>query len=427
MAPKKSVKMDLGSFLADDSLGGSSWADEEVDMASIGVPMSTAAPVSSRRLAENNSFNREESYGSGMNEQRRERQEYPIPDHPPFRARVGNLAWEADEQSLVDFFETKLQSSGIVSDVKLPVDNLTGRLRGFGFLTFNSRESLEEGLRLSFADFNGRKIYVDVAAPEKADVFDMDWRAARGSGQLRGGDRGDRGDRADRPPRREEPNLDWGSARGSGVLPPREPRGDRGDRADRPPRREEPSLDWGSARGSGVLPPREPRGDRGDRADRPPRREEPSLDWGSARGSGVLPPREPRERTDRPLRPKKNEPELDWGSAKGSGSLPPREPREHREPRKQSTGPALDWKRGQALEPRTKATKKVEEDNKKEIKPQKSVFDVLAVEGESDEEEEEEEVEEPKPKAEEELVKATADLTIDSESKESGDWEVVGK
>jgi len=40
--------MDLGAFLADDSLGGS-WADEEVDMSSIGVAVqggSTAAPVS---------------------------------------------------------------------------------------------------------------------------------------------------------------------------------------------------------------------------------------------------------------------------------------------------------------------------------------------------------------------------------------------
>ena len=44
--------MDLGSFLADDTFGGGSWADEEVDLNTIGVSLetpsfagSTAAPI----------------------------------------------------------------------------------------------------------------------------------------------------------------------------------------------------------------------------------------------------------------------------------------------------------------------------------------------------------------------------------------------
>lgn len=430
--------MDLGSFLADDTLGGGSWADEDVDMSSIGVPMTTAAPISNRRLAETSGFNRDSGFGSGEpRREQRERQEYPIPDHPPFRARVGNLAWEADEESLVEFFEIKLGSQGIVSDVKLPVDNQTGRLRGFGFLTFDSRSHLEEALRFSFSDFNGRKIYVDVAAPEKADVFEMDWRGGRGP--LTGGRGGDRGDR---PPRREEADLDWGSARGSGVLPPREH--SNRDRGDRPPRREEPQLDWGVARGSGTLPPREHSNrERGERTERPPRKEEPELDWGSARGSGVLPPRENsnRERAER-TRPKKQEPELDWGVARGTGTLPPRERSNRQQHQKKPEGDNLDWKRGQPLGARTKSSSSIKkagkEDKKDQPKPQKSSFDVLSVD-DSDEEEEsasaaapaEDEVKvedkEEVKKADSSLEKATAELSIEAESKDSDDWEVVKK
>lgn len=393
--------MDLGAFLADNSLGGS-WADEEIDMASIGVPMSTAAPISNRRTAESSYGSRDGGFGSrdggfgSMAREQRDREEYPIPDEAPYRARVGNLAWEITEDALVEFFETKLKGTNIISDVNLPVDNLTGKLRGFGFLTFVSRDKLEAALNLSFSDFNGRKIFIDVAAPERQDVFDMDWRSGRGP--LKGNDRGDRGDR---PPRREEADIDWTSARGSGTLPPRESRGgdrgdwvDRGDRGDRPPRREDPDIDWSSARGSGVLPPREPRGeraewvDRGDRSDRPPRREreEPNLDWTSARGSGVLPPREPRaDREARePRPPRKDEPLLDWGSARGSGMLPPRErPVRQKQPETDN----LDWKRGQPLLARAKPPAKKTDAQKedKESKPHKSSFDVLAVEDDDEE------------------------------------------
>ncbi|KAF5208598.1 hypothetical protein E0198_005102 [Clavispora lusitaniae] len=237
MPPKKNVKkMDLGAFLADDSIGGS-WADEEVDMSSIGVATASAVPTGS--------YSREES----EDYPRRERTEYPVPDAPPYKARVANLPYDASEDALARFFEDRLQARDIVEDVKLPMDMMSGRPKGFAFVTFTEREVLEEALRLTMSDFSGRKIYVNVAAPQKADVFDMDWRANR-TGPIGGG-------------RREEPDLDWGAARSSG---PRE----------RKPRREEPDLDWGSARGSGVLPPRERR----------PRRDEPDLDWSSARGSG---------------------------------------------------------------------------------------------------------------------------------------------
>ncbi|CUM45255.1 uncharacterized protein AC631_02516 [Debaryomyces fabryi] len=418
LAPKKSVKMDLGSFLTDNSIGGS-WADEEVDMSSIGVPITGSQASTSVR--------REGTYqpqgGFRDNEERRERKEFPIPDQPPYRARVANLPWDVEEQDLGRFFEDRMQVQDAISDIKLPVDNMTGKLKGFGFVTFAERALLEEALNLNMADLNGRKIFVNVAAPQRADVFDMDWRSAR-SGPMEGG----------RPPR-EEVEIDWSSARSSGGLPPRENRGDRGERR---PRREEPEIDWSSARSSGGLPPREnrgERGERGERSERRPRREEPDLDWGAVRSSaGTLPPREKSGRGERSeRRPKKDEPEFDWSAARSSVStLPPRErsARTERPDRKQE--PALDWKRGQALDSRSnsktsKANKKVDNEKKdNQPKPQKSSFDVLTVESDDEETQPEKEVEEPKAEqATTGLEEETSKLSVNN--KEGEGWEVVGK
>ncbi|KAK6458234.1 uncharacterized protein RJT20DRAFT_126204 [Scheffersomyces xylosifermentans] len=465
--PKKNIKMDLGSFLADESLGGGSWADEEVDLNSIGV--STAAPIergsgfgSSDRFGGDrfggDRFGGDRFGGErGGFEERRERKEFPIPDQPPYRARVANLPWEITEDAVIRHFEDRMQAQNIITDIKLPVDRENGRLKGFAFVTFSERALLEEALNLNLSDFEGRKIFVNVAAPQRAE-FDNDWRSGR-SGPMTGG----------REPR-EEVDLDWGSARNSkATLPPRERSyrdregGERPERADRPPR-EEVNLDWGSARHEkATLPPRErsfrdrgdrPEGERPERSERPPRKEEPDLDWGSARTEkATLPPRERSFRSDRgdrperTERPRKEEPELDWGAARTTKStLPPREKsfrsergergeRGDRAPKKQE--PEMDWRRGQPLPPKAPRTnsKKVEAKKEEQPKPQKSSFSVLALEGDSDEEEGEgEEEKEEKPEQEQQpaqneesgLESATADLSVE-DNKDNDGWEVVTK
>ncbi|CUM65185.1 uncharacterized protein PRCAT00002813001 [Priceomyces carsonii] len=404
--------MDLGAFLADDSLGGGSWADEEVDMSSIGVQLNTGSAQPSRRPEQ--SFNRQSSFGD--DDPRRERKEFPIPDEPPYRARVGNLPWEVEEEALKRFFEDRMQVLDVVTDIKLPIDPATNRLKGFGFVTFESREALEEALNLSLSDFFGRKLFVNVAAPQRQDVFEMDWRAAR-SGPMSGG-----------PPRRErerreEPDLDWGTVRStSGGLPPRErrDRGEGGERVERRPRREEPDLDWGSVRStSNALPPRE-KSNRMER-ERRPKKDEPELDWGSARSATVsLPAKERRERSER--RPKKDDPSLDWSSVRGS-AVGTRQGSERR-PRRQDSS---EWKKGQAPEQRNKAKVSNKKEEETEQRPQKSLYDVLAVEGESDEEVTNQS-QQKVPDADQDietLQSKTSELTVDS--KNSEDWEVVGK
>lgn len=70
------------------------------------------------------------------------------------------------------------------------------------------RELLEESLNLTLSEFQGRKIFVNVAAPPRAD--EGDWRSGR-SGPL-----GGRGE--------PEVELDWGSARRTQAELPRRER-----------------------------------------------------------------------------------------------------------------------------------------------------------------------------------------------------------
>jgi translation initiation factor 4B len=377
--PKKGTKMDLGSFLADDSLGGNSWADEEVDLNTIAVSVTTSAvpETSGGSFQSQGPSSNFSSMGGGFRGEQRERKEYPVPDQPPYRAKVSNLPWEIDEAAIGQYFEDVMDMPGAIEDIELPRDRDSGRVKGFAFVTFKKREVLEESLKVSTSEFQGRRIFVNVAAPPRNNAFDGDWRSSR-SGPLGGG----------REPR-EEPVLDWGAARNSQASLPQRDFPNRSDRPRRErPQRDEPDLDWGAARGQSELPPRE----RPERADRPPRRE----------------------------RPQKDEPELDWGSARGQGALPPRERSFRKKPE-----PEFDWSRGQSIPARKPARAANSEDakNDDQPKPQKSSFSVLAVDDDDELTQEQEKPAETKPEQTTGLEAATANLSVaDSEG-----WEVVGK
>lgn len=373
--------MDLGSFLTDDTIGGS-WADEEVDMSSIGVPINTGGPSRPRR-----DFG-DESFGD---EGRPERKEFPIPDKPPFRARIGNLPWETSEGILRQFFQEKLNRGDVIENMSLPTDNMTGKLKGFAFVSFTERSLLEEALKLNLTELNGRRIFVNVAAPSRHDAFDMDWRAAR-TAPVNG----------DRKPRREDPDLDWSSVRS--FHGPRERGGPRGEgRGEGRPRREEPDLDWTSVRTSGGVVSGD-RGDRGDRGERRPKRQEADLDWGSVRSSpGAMSKNKPRK-GDR--KPKKDEPELDWSAVRHSPPAIPQKDKPRRFQRKgakdsdidwsaarsgsnEQNSEESDWKRGQVPQSQTallRNTQKPEEEKKDSSATQTSRYHILGVEGEGENE-----------------------------------------
>lgn len=426
--PKKTVKMDLNSFLNDDTFG-SSWAEDEVDLNKINIPIenTSANTIPLEDIAAAKKAGAMGGMGMGGGRSRLdpalgggaksfEREEYPVPNAPPYRAIINNIPWDISPEGVQAWVEDGLGKEGAVEEVSLPksIKDPT-RLKGIAFITLKEREDLVKALTFNSTKLNERTVYVSVAAPRREGFRsggdDFDWGSARGSGFQAS---------------REEPNLDWGAARGSGFQPSRESR----------PRREDPDLDWGSARGSGFQASRESR----------PRREEPDLDWGSARGSGF---QASRDREDRPKReepnldwsaargsgfqasrqredrPKREEPNLDWGAARGSGFQASRQ----REDRPKREEPSLDWGAARGAQ----FNKATQQGTKKNAAPakapeetpkiQKSAFDVLRDEDDEDDETESTTAQQNSGDVEK-LTEETKQLNV---TEDDGDWEVVGK
>ena len=304
MAPpkNKTVKMDLNSFLNDESFQ-SSWAADDVDVTKINIPIENASAntIPLEELAAANkaaAAGRRRGLGgaggdagfgtwtgrslmdpalSGNAEPRRFREEYPVPDHPPYRAIINNIPWDITPEGVQAWVEDGLNKPGAVEDLELPKSfNDPSRLKGMAFVTFKEREDLVQALTFSGTRLNERTVYVSVAAPRRGGGSggfggsDIDWSAARGSNF-----------QASRPPRerREEPELDWDSARGSHFKSSRPPR----------ERKEEPQFDWSAARGANFHAANSGEDDSSNNnrnsASRRPRSKEPELDWGSARGA----------------------------------------------------------------------------------------------------------------------------------------------
>ncbi|CCE64812.1 hypothetical protein TPHA_0I03110 [Tetrapisispora phaffii CBS 4417] len=394
MAPaKKNVKMDLNSFLNDETFG-SSWADEDVDLNKINIPIESAQAntipleeLAAANMAKMGAGGRgsrlDPALGAGA---RRDfqRTEYPVPDVPPYKAIINNIPWDITPEGVTAWVEDGLEKEGAVVDLALPTDMRDpSRLKGIAFVEFAQRDDLVKALTFNATRLNDRTVYVSVAGPRREfsrGGEDFDWGAARGS-NFQGG-----------RPDREEANLDWGAARGSNYQ-------------ERKPRREEPNLDWGVARGSNYQ-------------ERRPEREEVNLDWGAARGSNY------QER-----KPRREEPNLDWGSARGSnfgeqGNFN-RAPRE-RKPRKDE--PELDWgsARGAKYQQKTQRYERtVTEKTEEKPKIQQSAFAVLS--NDVDNEEDEEEVKTPAKKEEEitQLEREAAKLSVNDG--DDSEWEVAGK
>jgi len=100
------------------------------------------------------------------------------------RVFVGGISWKADEQSLANFFS----SFGKVLECKIIMDKVTGKSKGYGFVTFESAESAAKVKQSNNLYFLGKTMNVGDAM-RKNEGND-------GSGQReRGGDRENRDQR----------------------------------------------------------------------------------------------------------------------------------------------------------------------------------------------------------------------------------------
>src|SRR6185503_16010674 len=94
---------------------------------------------------------------------------------------VGNLSFNTTENDLQDTFA----AHGTVVEANLMTDRMTGRARGFGFVTMSTEQEAQKAVEaLNGASLDGRNLTVNIARPREE-------RAGGGGG---GGGRGGRRD-----------------------------------------------------------------------------------------------------------------------------------------------------------------------------------------------------------------------------------------
>ena len=77
---------------------------------------------------------------------------------------VGNLSFETTENDLQDLFE----QHGQVGEVNLMMDRMTGKSRGFAFITMNDDEQAKSAMSaLNGKELNGRALNVNEARPRE--------------------------------------------------------------------------------------------------------------------------------------------------------------------------------------------------------------------------------------------------------------------
>ncbi|XP_054003449.1 eukaryotic translation initiation factor 4B-like isoform X1 [Hylaeus anthracinus] len=225
-----------------------------------------------------------------------------VPTNPPYVAYLSNLPYEVDEAYLGEFFADMK-----ISNIRLPKDS--NKLKGFGYVEFEDRQSLIDALNLSNTPMKARRVRIDVSnsvnddrrggrmgRDSRRDTYDDPERT---SGDWRSGPRdetlpsdGDsyrsRYDNRDRDRRddRESSELDnkpgaWRDSTDRGKPTFRDRGGFRDDRDDR-------ERDWGGRydRGSrerdgdkgSSFGPRRNYGDSDWSRDGPRRQEKPSVD-----------------------------------------------------------------------------------------------------------------------------------------------------
>ena len=76
---------------------------------------------------------------------------------------VGNLSFDVTETDLRDM----LAKHGPVNEINIIMDKITGRARGFAFVTMNTPEGNTAVLALNGTEWNGRALTVNVARPRE--------------------------------------------------------------------------------------------------------------------------------------------------------------------------------------------------------------------------------------------------------------------
>ena len=95
---------------------------------------------------------------------------------------VGNLSFDTTENDLQDTFA----AHGSVLEANLMMDRVTGRARGFGFVTMSTPEEAQNAITaLNGTSINGRALTVNVAKPREERAGDGGGRREYSGGRNR--------------------------------------------------------------------------------------------------------------------------------------------------------------------------------------------------------------------------------------------------
>ena len=100
---------------------------------------------------------------------------------------VGNLSFNTTEQEVRDLFS----QHGNVTEATLIIDKLTGRSRGFAFVSYDTEEAAQNAIdKLDGQDVDGRKLTVNIARPTEEGRPYGGGGGGGGGGRSFGGPRG---------------------------------------------------------------------------------------------------------------------------------------------------------------------------------------------------------------------------------------------
>jgi len=132
------------------------------------------------------------------------------------KLHVGNLSYDTDVAEI----EYRFGRFGKLTDVYIPMDNYSGRSKGFAFVTFEDVRDAQDALRdMDGVDVDGRRVIVEVAKPRRRGPprggGGRYGRGSRGGSRDRGRDRSPYR-RGGRSPRRDDSRDRSGGRANSG-------------------------------------------------------------------------------------------------------------------------------------------------------------------------------------------------------------------
>uniref|UniRef100_A0A7S1N5G5 RRM domain-containing protein n=1 Tax=Eutreptiella gymnastica TaxID=73025 RepID=A0A7S1N5G5_9EUGL len=164
MAPKaakgKKQKQSLGDFLG-VKVQGTSWADDDDDDAFIAPEKPGQGEDYTASTDWRGSRSQPAPGGGDRPFANLAVADKPLPDKPPYTLYIGNLSYSTTEEEIQEFFKNS-------ESARLVYDKMTKEPKGFGYVSFPTREDLANALKLDNQSLGGRSVRLDIAQDNRS-------------------------------------------------------------------------------------------------------------------------------------------------------------------------------------------------------------------------------------------------------------------